>query len=61
MDRLYDIGKKDFESVYDDLVDDFIREYREQHLSTGTDDLQKDAEEVPSDKDLKKAIHHAIK
>ena len=30
MDRLYDIGKKDFESVYDDLVDDFIREYREQ-------------------------------
>lgn len=61
MDRLYDIGKKDFESVYDDLVDDFIREYQEQHLSTGTDDLQTDTEEAPSDKDLKKAIHHAIK
>ncbi len=61
MERLYDVGKKDFESVYDDLVDAFIEEYRSQFITSENDGMQEDSVEAPSDKDLKKALHYSIK
>lgn len=56
MSRLYHIGKKDFDMVYSELVEEFIVVYRSEESAL------LDAEEnIVSDKDLKKSLHSAVK
>jgi polyribonucleotide nucleotidyltransferase len=64
MDELYNIGKKDFEDVYDGFVDSFILVYREQQAIDQAEQSEQSDEtiiEEKSDKDLKKALHYSVK
>ena len=61
MDELYNIGKKDFEDVYEGFVDTFILTYREQQILDQAEQSDETIIEEKSDKDLKKALHYSVK
>ncbi|MCA9378185.1 hypothetical protein KC711_04785 [Candidatus Peregrinibacteria bacterium] len=61
MDELYNIGKKDFEDVYEGFVDAFVLVYREQQILDQAEQSDETIIEEISDKDLKKALHYSVK
>ena len=61
MDELYNIGKKDFEDVYEGFVDAFVLAYREQQILDQAEQSDETIIEEISDKDLKKALHYSVK
>jgi polyribonucleotide nucleotidyltransferase len=61
MNELYNIGKKDFEDVYEGFVDTFILTYREQQILDQAEQSDETIIEEKSDKDLKKALHYSVK